>query len=340
MMKDLFNEDYLVRSSSYAEVMNGTVLPWLREREKVSFVPGYEGRPLYCVSYEAEDPAAVVLLVHGFTENAYKYAELIWSLLHLRFSVVAYDQRGHGRSWRDEGVPDPSVTHVDHFAEYVRDLEMIAAKYRAESPLPFFVFAHSMGGAVASLFLEQHQDVFEAAVLSSPMIAPQTGGLPAPVISVFCGAARLIGHRKRNPFFMKRYAGPEDFDTSCATDPARFAWYDAVKASDILFRNSVPSWQWTYEASRVTAEILAPGAPEKIVCPVLLCSADADYSVQSEPQQAFIERVPCGKRIFVKGSRHEIFRSVNDVLFPWWHEVIRFYSAHLSDSSRKGGPAQ
>ena len=337
-MENMFNEDYLIQSPSYAEVMNGTVLPWLKEKEEVAIVPGFEDRSLYCVTYQSENPVAVVLLVHGFTENAFKYAELIWSLLHLGFSVVAYDQRGHGRSWRDEGVPSPSVTHVDHFEEYVRDLKIVSDTYRPSS-LPFFVFAHSMGGAVASLFLEQYSDCFDAAVLSSPMIAPATGGFPAPLASAAGCIARLIGHRKTNPFFMKRYEGPENFETSCATDRARFAWYDRIKASRTEFQNSTPSWQWSAEALRVTGKILAPGAPEKIICPVLLCAADTDFSVLPGPQIEFIERVPDGKRLFVKNSRHEIFRSVNDVLFPWWHEVIGFYILNASKHVHEGGQA-
>ena len=336
-MSSLFNQDFLVQSSSYREIMNGTVLPWLHERERVAMIPGFGDRPLYCVSYDADDPVATVLIVHGFTENAFKYAELIWSLLHLRFSVVAYDQRGHGRSWRSEGISDNSVTHTDRFSDYVIDLKHICDACRPASPVPFFVFAHSMGGAVVSLFLEQYTDVFSAAVLSSPMIAPYTGGIPASFSSLICRISGIIGKQKAHPFFMKPYSGPEDFNTSCATDPERFAWYDEIKASRTEFQNSIPSYQWSFEALHVTDRILAPGAPEKISCPVLLFTAEHDFSVLSEPQKDLIRRISKGKHVFVKGSRHEIFRSVNDVLFPWWHEVIGFYTAYALKSSPEGG---
>ena len=339
-MNDLFNEDYLVRASSYWETMNNTVLPWLQGKEQAASVPGFDGRPLYCVSYEAVNPVATVMIVHGFTENAYKYAELIWSLLHLGFSVVAFDQRGHGRSWRSEGIPHPSVTHVDRFSDYVCDLKIVCDTYRPSPSQPFFVFAQSMGGAVTSLFLEQDHDTFSAAVLSSPMIAPCTGGIPVSLASAVSVIAGMFGKQKKNPFFMKTYSGPEDFVTSCATDPDRFAWYDAVKASRTDFQNSVPSYQWSREALHVTEKILAPGAPEKIACPVLLFQAETDSSVLPGPQETFIERVPDGKIIRVSGSRHEIFRSTDEVLFPWWHEVIRFFRKNASRLIRKGGPAQ
>lgn len=336
-MDTRFNEDYLVQSSPYSDVMDHTVLPWLKERDEIRMLPGYDGQSLYCESYQADNPKGTVLIVHGFTENTLKYSELIWSLLHLRFSVIAYDQRGHGRSWRPEGLPDPSVTHVDHFSDYVKDLQTVCNAYTESMPRPWFIFAHSMGGAVASLLLEQNPDLFRAAVLSSPMIAPSTRGIPVSLASALSFLADKAGKGKKNPFFMKPYAGPEDFASSCATDPERFAWYDRIKASEPAFRNSVPSYRWSLESLRVTGRILAPGQPEKITCPVLLFSAGIDHSVLPDPQKTFISRIPGGRLVPVPDARHEIYRSVNQVLFPWWHEVILFLDHHLSDQFTEGG---
>ena len=323
-MRNVFNEDFLVLSDHYSETMNDEVLPWLKSREKVKQISGEGGKPLYSVSYNADDPIATVFIVHGFTENAFKYAELIFSLLHNHFSVVAYDQRGHGRSWRAEGLSDSSVTHVDRFGDYVADLKAVCDYYLPLVAKPAFVFAHSMGGAVASLFLERYSDVFSAAVLCAPMIAPHTGGVPLAVADAICGSACFFGRGKNHPFFMKPWAGPEDFSTSCATDPGRFSWYDAIKTKTEAFHNSIPSYRWTKESLAVTKKILSSGAPERIACPVLLFTAENDSSVLPAPQESFISRVPGGRRVFVKDARHEIYRSVNAVLFPWWHSILEF----------------
>ena len=320
----MFNADYLISSDDYTEVMDTVVLPALKEREKQTTLPAKDGTPLYCVSWDADNPSGTVLVLHGFTENAFKYSDMIYSLLRNGFSVVAYDQRGHGRSGRAAGLSDSSVTHVDAFEDYVNDLEIVCSQLLAPMPEPHMIFAHSMGGAVAALYLESHPDTFAAASLCAPMIAPNTSGVPVLAASAICGAAGLLKHGKRHPFFMKPWSGPEDFETSCATDPVRFAWYDAIKTAREDFRNSVPTYQWTRESLKVTKKILAPGAPEKIACPVLLSTAEQDFSVMPEPQKQFIERVPKGKRIFVAGARHEIFRSKNEVFFPWWHEILAF----------------
>ena len=321
---NIFNDDYLVRSEDYAKIMDSDVVPWLKAREHVLSVPGLYGNPLYCVSYDAEEPRGTVVIVHGFTENAFKFSELIFSLLHEHFSVVAYDQRGHGRSWRDRGIPDPSMTHVGRFSDYVSDLKIICAQVLSAMPKPWMVFGHSMGGAVTVSFLEQDQDFFSGAVLCAPMIAPNLKGLPSAAAAGICRAEILARQAKRSPFFMKPYAGHEDFDTSCATDPRRFAWYDNVKFAHREFQNSVPTSRWILESIHVTKQLLADGAPEKISCPVLLFTADQDSSVLPGPQKQFIDRVSRHQHVFVPGSRHEIYRSENAVLFPWWHRILAF----------------
>ena len=81
----MFNPDYLISSGNYAEVMDSVVLPALKERETQTTLAAADGTSLYCVSYAADQPAGTVLVLHGFTENAYKYAELIYSLLNSHF---------------------------------------------------------------------------------------------------------------------------------------------------------------------------------------------------------------------------------------------------------------
>ena len=324
MMVEIFNEDFLISSPEYDSVLENTVFPELKDVQEDFTVSGKGGVPLFCSVFRPENPRGTVLVLHGFTENAYKYSELIYSLIRNQFDVVAYDQRGHGRSGRSEGISDPSVTHVDRFDDYVEDLAIICDSVIKDLPKPWTVFSHSMGGAVTALFLERHPDVFSAASLCAPMIAPNTGGVPLSVAGGLAHALCLLGKGKKRPFFMKPYAGPEDFETSCATDYARFLWYDSVKCANKEFQNSVPSCRWIMESLAVTGKILAPGAPESVRCPVLLSTADKDFSVMPEPQKEFINRVPNGKHLFVKDSRHEIFRSVNTVLFPWWHEILNF----------------
>lgn len=321
----MFQSDALVVSTpQYAEIMAQEVLPWLEARETDTTLRAGDGKPLFCSMFRPEAPRGTVVIVHGFTENAYKYSEIIYSLLRNNWCVLAYDQRGHGRSWRDPAIPLNAVTHVDRFQDYVDDLDTVCDQLLVPLPKPWAVFGHSMGGAVTALYLEQHPERFSRAVLCAPMIAPNLRGIPAFAASSICNVGGLMGQGKKHPFFMRPPTGPEDFETSCATDPNRFAWYDGVRQKRPEFQNAIPSYRWTKESIRVTSRILAPGAPESIRCPVLLFTAGRDHSVMPEPQKAFISRVPKGRHEFVAEAKHEIYRCVDEVFFPWWHTILTF----------------
>ena len=323
-MNAIFNEDGLARAEGYAEAMRDALLPYINARRRDETIAGDGGRPLFVSRFDADAPRGTVLIVHGFTENADKFSELIHSLLRNGLSAVAYDQRGHGRSWRAEGLEDLSLTHVDAFGEYVRDMEIICERVLRDMPKPHRVFCHSMGGAVTGLFLEAHPGVFDRAAMCAPMIAPDLKGMPKPAARFMCQAARAVGRGRQRVFVSKPYVYPDDFDTSCATGRARFDWYEALRRDVPEFRNNSPTYGWTLESIEVTDELLAPGAVERIDAKVALYTAALDDTVLPEPQKRFIERVRDGRHDVVAGAKHEIYRSDDAVLFPWWHGVLAF----------------
>lgn len=193
-------EGLIPGNEHYAGIMNGQVLPLLDSIARKRTLTAGDGKELYTETFPADQSRGTVLILHGFTENVRKYAELIYSLLLNGFSVVSYDQRGHGRSWRDPEVRNLSVTHVDAMADYVEDLRMVVETLLKDSPRPWDLFAHSMGGAVAALYLEGEDAAFDRAVLCAPMIAPNTGGVPPLVGKAICGIAKILHRGKCHPF--------------------------------------------------------------------------------------------------------------------------------------------
>ena len=323
-MVDRFNEVGLAYSDHYAETMNRQVLPWLRARCQEKRVKGAGDKQLAVYRYDGDGPKGTVLVLHGFTENAEKFSELTFSLLRQGWSVLTYDQRGHGMSWRDEQIKDFSLTHVDHFEDYVEDLRIVCDQELAQMPKPWVIFGHSMGGAVTACFLEDHPEYFEKAVLCAPMIAPQRAGLPLWTVKAMCHGARLLGKGRGRIFISKPWNGPEEFETSCASGRERFDWYDAVRVKKDRYHNNGPTYTWTLESMNVTKRLLAPGAPERIQIPVMLYTAETDNQVIPEAQESFISRVAKGRRKVVAGAKHEIYRSPDAVFFPWWQEILSF----------------
>ena len=101
------------------------------------------------------------------------------------------------------------------------------------------------------------------------------------------------------------------------------------------FQNNGPSYTWVMESMKVTKKLLAPGMPEHIVIPVRLYSAEKESSVVPKAQEAFIARLKNGVRQTVPGSRHEIYRSPDSVLFPWWRSVLSFYAGDTAENTSR-----
>ena len=119
-----------------------------------------------------------IVLVIGRAESYVKYHELIYDLYRNGYSVFAYDHRGQGLSDRIlKGPNDERKGYVDQFDDYVEDLNTLIEDIVAPTaPRKIFLLAHSMGGAVASLWAEQHPKGADALVLSSPMHQPALPG--------------------------------------------------------------------------------------------------------------------------------------------------------------------
>lgn len=323
MMSNL-NQDGLALSSDYGETMERVILPCISARRTDFTLEGDGGVSLFASRFDADAPRGTVMILHGFTESIEKFSEVIHSLLQNGLSVVIYDQRGHGRSGRAQGLDGPSLTHVDDFDEYVRDMDIVYRQVMANMPRPHSVFSHSMGGAVTALYLERHPGVFERAAMCAPMIAPNLGGMPKPAAKALCMTEKGLLHGKKRIFISKPYSRKETFETACANGRERFEWYEDLRFNAPEYQNNGPTYSWLNESIDVTDDILTPGAVEKIDARVRLYTAALDDVVLPEPQKAFIARVRRGEHRVVEGAKHEIYRSTDDVLFPWWHDVIGF----------------
>ncbi len=323
-----FYPDGIVHEEHYAQTMNQTVVPALKEIRRDRMVPGKDGNELFVSVFPAEDPKGTVIIHHGFTENVEKFSEVIFALHKAGYTVGMHDARGHGRSYREPGVDSASGdTHIGRFDDYVEDLETLMKTAYKDLPYPRYLLCHSMGGAVGALYLEKHPEDFKCAVLSSPMIAPYTNGVPTPAALAICSMMTNVGRGKHRIMMSPGYTGHENFATSCASSKARFDWFDEMKFDEKLFHNSSPTYQWTVESIHVTNRILKPGEVEKIRIPVLVMQASEDHSVLNGPMDRFVQRLPKGRKERFEGTRHEIFRGTDKDVCHWMDEILTFYAS-------------
>lgn len=108
---------------------------------------GKEGVKLFTQSWRpTEQPKAVVVVVHGLKDYSDRYGELATTLVRHGYAVHAFDLRGHGDSEGDR-------VWVERFEEYLDDLDIFLKRVRAAEPgQRIYLFGHSMGGAIVTLY--------------------------------------------------------------------------------------------------------------------------------------------------------------------------------------------
>ena len=297
------------------------VLPYLAARREDGFFEGHDGTRLRYVYYRADAPQGTVFVLHGLGESVEKYRELAYYLLLENRSVVLYDHRGHGLSARET---DETVTHVQSFSQYVNDLDAAVRRF-ADTPAPHDLFSHSMGGAIAALYLERGGDFFRRAVLNAPMIAPTRKGMPIWATVLYCRAARWRGKGAERVRFLRPFSKEEHFRYSHARSKARFETYYRFKQENDGHWSGPPTYSWTAEAFCVTRAILKRGAPERVRAEVRLYSAELDHLVAAKPQCRFVARVPRATLVPVKDAKHETYAANEAVLFPYLEDVLDFF---------------
>ena len=115
--------------------------------------------------WDPEDPPLfVVVLVHGYGEHAGRYGHVATALNEAGAVVYAPDHHGHGRSVGDRAVVDD----VDSMAADVAKVVELANREHDE--MPVVLVAHSLGGMIATRYVQKQHARIAALVLSAPVI--------------------------------------------------------------------------------------------------------------------------------------------------------------------------
>ena len=236
-------------------------------------------------------PRAVVLIVHGLGEHAWRYDPLARRLNRWGFAVRAYDQRGHGDSAGERGVLPDEDALLEDLAEVVDDTRRHIAQPWA---CPLIVFGHSLGGLVASTFVQRGMAPLDGLVLSSPALDAGIGAVQRRLIALLLRWApnltlsngldpRQISH---DPAVVDAYKKDKRVHNRISARLARF-----IDANGPKVVAAAPEWR----------------------VPTLLLYAGADRLVRPEGSRAFAAVAPpqvlasqC-----LEGQFHEIFNEAD-----------------------------
>lgn len=206
LFSSLENKRNYIYQKNYKEDMIDKVEPCLKNKLKQGYISGRNNLKLYYEKFIVENPKANIVICHGFGECAEKYYELIYYFIQEGYSVFIIEHRGHGRSQR-LGI-DKSQINVENFNFYVEDFKTFLDEIVIPSGKnkELMLFAHSMGGGIGTVFLEEYTNYFKAAALSSPMHEINTGKISKSLASIISKSMKVFG-MKKNIFQDKQLYG-------------------------------------------------------------------------------------------------------------------------------------
>ncbi len=281
---------------SFSNYMAENIIPYILKREKDISREGINA----CL-YEADEQRASMLIVHGFSEGIYKYREIIFNFLKMGISCTIFELPGHGMS-RSAFF---DRIHIEDFNEYVETIKSFAAEIKQDGNC--FLFAHSMGGCAASLYLEENPDnPFKKAVLSSPMLKINTHGVNEN--TAFRLSDIMVRHRRKDNFVFGQGIWEKTNDTfqsSAGFDRGRFEENLSYREQHKEYQKSGATWKWLNEG--IKASRRARDNFNLINIPILLLRAEDDNYVDKKVFETLDNRFL--KIVDVPLSRHECLNS-------------------------------
>jgi lysophospholipase len=287
------------------------IAPFWREKALPISFQGKDGLEIRGMTFLQPRSETAVVISSGRTESFIKYKEVIYDLYIKGYSVFIADHRGQGLSDRilaDEAKRQ--IGHVRDFQDYVSDLKQFYTDFvRPTGHKRHVLLGHSMGGCIASLYLEEYDQDFDVAVLCSPMDELALGFLPLISIEIIELEYRL-GRGEEYAPGEHGYDEGETFSNKCLTH-SELRWNIIRRefGDNPAAKLGGPSVLWVKLAQE--AGLTARNRASDVKVPVLLLQAGNDTIVKPAGQIDFRDRVNKARPGFcrlepIEGASHEM----------------------------------
>ncbi len=275
-----------------------------------------------------ETARGTIFLFPGRTEYVEKYGRNAVDFTAAGLDVLSIDWRGQGLS--DRMLSDPLIGHVNHFEDFQFDVRaMVAFAEEIEAPKPWYLLAHSMGGAIGLRALMEGMDV-AACAFSAPMwgIRIQPALRPAAWAISWGGRRMGFGHSMAPGTKPAAFVAKEPFQNNPLTTD-RDMW-DYIKRQTLAIEGvqlGGPSLTWLNEALRDCHTLSQMPSPD-IPCQTYLGLDETIVNVDSIRDR--MSQWPGGILIEEPGARHEILMERPDIRARMTQGCIDFFGQHTA----------
>ncbi len=259
---------------------------------------------LFWRSLMPEAPKAIAGVVHGYGDHSGRYLALMSALAEANIGSVAFDYRGHGKA-------DGRRAHIARFDDYMGDISLFWERVRQTAAgRPAFLFAHSLGGLIATHFALTRPEGLKGLILSAPFY--KLALEPSPL--------KLWGAKMLNVVMPGFHIPTEITVEQLSTDTA----WQKSSSEDPLYLDVVTP-RWFFET--LGAQHALAGRGKDLSVPVLYMGPGADLIASTAAAHAFFDTVASSDKTWrdYPGFRHEGWAETGKAKF--FADIVEWISA-------------
>ena len=288
---------------------------------------GVDGVEVAYRVHRAPNAKAGVVLLPGRTESIIKFAEVAADLVSQGYSTYALTLRGQGEAARM--LSDVNKGYVAWFDDYVEDTHrFITEVVKPEQPR-VFMLAHSLGGGVAVLVVDEHPADVEALALSSPMLDINLGAFPPPVAASLAGGICDSTDGTGYAIGSGPYREETDFTGNSVThSEPRWTWKVQQLKDDERIRLGGITWRWLCQALVGSSKAQLSGHFSST--PTLLLQAANDTIIKRPGQEKYCAEAPRCTFSRIEDAKHELLQERDDLRNVVMSRVVKFFDAQVT----------
>lgn len=279
-------------------------------------------------SWPLEKAQGTVLIFPGRTEFIEKYGQIAQAFAVRGLASAAIDWRGQGLS--DRLSDNPLLGHVEHFPDYQKDVAALVRAMRAlDMPRPYFLLAHSMGGAIGLRAVIEGFAV-QAVAFSGPMWGIKIAPHLKPAAWLLTRTMPRIGQGHRLPpgTKLEHHVLADGFENNLLTrDKAQF---DIMRQQLITHPDlslGGPSYIWLREALAETRHLAGRPSPS-LPCITFMGSNERIVDIPAIHNR--MQGWHGAKLEIVPGGEHEVLMENASVTGPLFDMMV----AHFLERTR------
>ncbi len=248
-----------------------------------------------------------LLVVNGRIESAWKYQELFYDFYQQGYDVYSFDHRGQGLS--THLAPDPQMGHIIDFDDYINDMDALVAFFSLSRYQERMILAHSMGGAIATRYIQTHPNHgFDKIALSAPMYGVNVPWYFKPLAITI---SQIMTALYSTPTYAPGYRSyaPKPFEVNPLSQSlVRYQWFRRLYEDKPELKIGGPSTQWVWQGLMAAKQCIQQ--TRQISIPLLLVQAGEDKIVCNDAQIKFVHKLqrtnPKARSLTINGAKHEV----------------------------------